>query len=61
VALVDVYLGEAGEVLKVEAVEGESPLARALAEAIRGWRFSPAHRDGRPVAARLRVQHVFTS
>jgi predicted Ser/Thr protein kinase len=61
IALVDVYLGEAGEVLKVEAVEGESPLARALAEAIRGWRFRPATRDGRPVPARLRVQHVFTS
>jgi len=61
VALVDAYLGEGGEVLKVEAVEGASPLTRALAEAVRGWRFSPATRDGRPVAVRLRVQHVFTS
>jgi TonB family protein len=58
-AVLDVYLGEAGEVLRVEEVEGDPRLTRALEEAVKTWRFRPAERGGVAVATRLRVHHVF--
>jgi predicted Ser/Thr protein kinase len=60
-ALVDVSLAEDGKVLWVDPVEDDSPRTKALAEAVRGWRFAPARGHGKPLAARLRVQHVFGS
>ncbi len=35
-------------------------LAAHLEEAVRSWRFAPARRDGRPVAAELRVPIILT-
>ncbi len=58
-AVVDAYVRETGEVARVVEVSGSERLSRALAEAVRGWRFRPAEQGGAPVAARLRVQHVF--
>jgi TonB family protein len=58
-AVVDVYVRETGEVGRVVKVAGDERLARALLLAVAGWRFRPAERKGAPVAARLRVQHVF--
>jgi predicted Ser/Thr protein kinase len=58
-AVVDAYVRETGEVARVVEVAGDERLRRALAEAVQGWRFRPAERGGAPVAARLRVQHVF--
>jgi hypothetical protein len=58
-AVVDAYVRETGEVARVVEVMGHECLSRALAAAIRTWRFRPAERGGVPVAARLRVQHVF--
>jgi len=58
-ARVDVFVRATGEVARVVFVSGENGLCSALAGAVRGWRFKPAERDGAPVAARLRVQHVF--
>jgi TonB family protein len=60
-AVVDVYVGKAGEVLRVEEVSGDSRLTRALEETVKRWRFEPAERAGAKVAARLRVQHVFAT
>jgi len=58
-AVADVDVRETGEVLRVLRVEGDPRLLEALLQAIRGWRFAPASRNGAPVAVRLRVQHLF--
>jgi serine/threonine-protein kinase len=58
-AVVDVYVSAAGEVMGVDEVAGEPRFSRALAEAVRRWRFHPARRSGSPVPVRLRVGHVF--
>jgi outer membrane biosynthesis protein TonB len=58
-AVADVDVRETGEILRVLRVEGDPRLLEALLEAIRGWRFAPATRDGAPVAVRFRVQHQF--
>jgi hypothetical protein len=58
-AVVDVYVRETGEVARVVEVTGDEPARRALADAVRGWRFLPAERGAAKVAARLRVQHMF--
>ena len=59
IAVADVDVRETGEILRVLRVEGDPRLLEALLEAIRGWRFAPATRDGAPVAVRFRVQHQF--
>ena len=51
-----------GEVRGVEVVEssGSDALDRAAVEAVRGWRFAPAARDGAPIDAyvTLRIRYV---
>jgi len=50
-----------GRVVGVRIVEssGHPILDRAAHETVRGWRFRPASRDGRPVAASARVPVIF--
>ncbi|HEY6549404.1 MAG TPA: TonB family protein, partial [Vicinamibacteria bacterium] len=59
VAIVDAYVRDTGEVERVAEVSGDKRLSGALLEVVLGWRFRPAERKGAPVAARLRIQHVF--
>lgn len=51
-----------GEVRAVEMTEssGSDALDRAAVEAVRGWRFAPATRDGAPIDAyvTLRIRYV---
>jgi TonB family protein len=49
-----------GSVRSARAVEGEEPFASAAAEAAASWRFEPAERDGRAVAATVRFEVTFT-
>jgi TonB family protein len=48
-----------GTVTQVSVVSGAEPFASAARRAARGWRFDPATREGRPMAARLRLEVSF--
>jgi TonB family protein len=48
-----------GTVRSARAASGAPPFDRAAAAAARTWRFTPATRDGVPVAATIRVQVLF--
>lgn len=48
-----------GTVGAADVDAGDEPFASAAKGAALGWRFSPATRDGAPVAARIRFQVVF--
>ncbi len=52
-------VAEDGHVTAAEAVAGEEPFASAAVAASQGFRFVPAEREGRPVAAKIRVEVVF--
>ncbi len=49
-----------GAVLEARAVSGEAPFVEAAVDAARRWRFTPARRDGKPVAARIRYAVEFS-
>lgn len=48
-----------GSVREARATEGDEPFASAAAQAATSWRFEPATRDGKPVAAIVRFQISF--
>jgi TonB family protein len=50
---------ETGAVTDVTVREGVAPFAEAAVEAVRTWTFSPATRDGTPIAARLSAVVTF--
>ena len=58
-AIADVDVRETGEILQVLKVQGNPRLFEALLEAVRGWHFAPATRNGTPLAVRPRVHHLF--
>lgn len=49
-----------GGIVDVRAVSGDEPFREAALAAARSWRFAPALREGRPVAARIRYLVEFT-
>ncbi len=49
--LARVLVGPSGDVQRVEIEQGQSPFADAAAEALATYLFTPAMRDGQPVAA----------
>jgi TonB family protein len=49
-----------GHVSRAEPQEGEEPFRTAAAEAALHFRFTPAERDGRAVAAKIKIEVVFT-
>lgn len=53
VAVVAAIIGENGRPRHVCVAGGEPEWARAVAEALREWRFEPATLDGRPVAVQF--------
>jgi TonB family protein len=58
--VVEVWIGEAGEVMDVAILESAGALLdSALLAAVTGWRFTPARVRGVPVTVRLTVQHYF--
>ncbi len=58
--VVTVTVGEDGAVRAAVAAERNEPFSRLAEAAARGWRFDPATRGGKPVAARIRLEVVFT-
>lgn len=48
-----------GSVREARALIGEEPFAARAVETARAWRFSPATREGKPVAAKIRVRVDF--
>ena len=54
-----VVVDETGLVTNAEVIEGNQPFADAAVEASSRFRFVPAEREGRAVAARIRIEVVF--
>jgi TonB family protein len=48
-----------GKVDDVKATSGEEPFVTAAIAAARTWTFNPATRDGRPIAARIKMEVAF--
>ena len=48
-----------GEVTNAVAVSGSPVLARAAADAVKSWRYSPARMNGAPVESESRVTFQF--
>ncbi|HEX2877055.1 MAG TPA: TonB-dependent receptor [Polyangiaceae bacterium] len=50
----ELTLTAAGDVTKAVALEGDEPFASRAVEAAKTWKFQPATRDGKPIAAKIR-------
>jgi TonB family protein len=59
VVVIEVLVDAGGGVTQVSVVSGTEPFASAATRAAGRWRFEPATKDGRPVAARLRLELSF--
>lgn len=53
-------IGADGRVAEATALEGEEPFTAAALAAIRGFRFDPATREGKPIASYIRFLVHFT-
>lgn len=54
-----VTVGADGDVDDVKAASGEEPFVSAAVTAARRWVFDPALRDGKPIAARIKMEILF--
>ena len=54
-------IGINGEVTAADSADGVEPFASVALSAARTWRFEPATRESKPVAARIRFQVRFTA
>lgn len=52
--LLELTVDAQGQVREAKTLVGEAPFAEIARSAALGWRFNPAERDGKPVAARIR-------
>ena len=59
VVVVTVTVGIDGAVDDVKVASGDEPFASAAVSAAKGWTFDPATRDGKPVAARIKMEILF--
>ena len=59
--VLQVRLGESGEVLGVKPVRDAAPFTAPAVDAVRKWQFSPAQMKGKPVASSIFVAFVFES
>lgn len=59
VSVVELVVGVDGVPSDVQALDGVPPFAEAAEAAAMGWRFAPAEVNGRPVAAKIRLQVNF--
>ncbi len=57
--ILELTIAPDGTVQVARATSGREPFGSVAAAAARGWRFSPATRDGAPVAARIRFELTF--
>jgi hypothetical protein len=60
IAVIDAIIDERGRVSDICPVSGDVRFVRAVSEAVRQWRFSPARtRDGKPLAVRFHLTTRF--
>lgn len=59
IVVLELVVTASGRVRDVRALSGEEPFVSAALSAARKWRFAPATRDGKPLAARIRFQVRF--
>src|SRR6185436_7108514 len=59
VVLLTLTVNADGSVRSASATQGREPFASAAVRAASGFRFEPATRDGRPVAATIRFELTF--
>ena len=55
----DLWIDKEGTLTRVEVFRGDAPFAAAAKQAASTWRFSPARRHGRAVAAHIRISVAF--
>lgn len=55
----ELLISAEGAVTDVALLEGAAPFAESALSAARSWRFQPATRDGKPVAAKIRYRVRF--
>ncbi len=60
VVVLEMVVDETGQVTGVKAVVGEPPFSTAAITASRNFRFKPATRGGKPIAAKIRYEVKFT-
>jgi hypothetical protein len=59
--VLQVELGDSGEVLDVKPVRDVAPFTLPAVDAVKKWQFSPAEMKGKPVASPIFVAFVFES
>jgi TonB family protein len=59
--VLQVGLGESGDVLDVKPVRDVTPFTAQAVDAVKKWQFSPAEMKGKPVASSIFVAFVFES
>jgi len=52
--------GTVGEVSVVRSLDSTFGLDRQATDAMKGWRFKPGMKDGKPVAVRVQIEMTFT-
>lgn len=57
--VLELVIEKEGTVRDVFVVSGEEPFGSQAARAARGWKFTPAKRGDRPIAARIRFEVLF--
>jgi TonB family protein len=57
--VLDLTVAADGTIADAAVVSGAAPFDEAALEAVRAWRFEPATRQGRPIAARIRYTMRF--
>ena len=50
----ELTLSASGDVTGAKAIEGTEPFAASATQSAQAWKFSPATRDGRPIASKIR-------
>jgi TonB family protein len=58
--LIEVVVEQDGTTGDVQVLEGAEPFTSAAVNAVRGYRFEPAMRAGKPVRSRIRIAVTFT-
>ena len=53
--VLDVGIGEAGEIQQIEAFRNSGSMAEAAKKSLRSWKYHPASENGKPTASRLTV------